>query len=336
MIQVGQIRKDSTGTTSYLVPIAPIATVVYNKGQNDTVFYDFALDHAFEAGHTYYLRFAVQRYLYDDQYKPYGDYTYVDFNLMLCKEQGEQGSGDHSIEERWQTIEKNLILTPYFPNQNQPWQEFVVVFTPTELANYLCFKINRIGYDYVYEEVLGEKGRKVFRYPNNTPGDEENTIEFSDLIREAEIDIEVDAETRFKDRVEEGLIDEQFSPADRDKIFNIIDNALYNSDTGEKEIIFVWQGEEESETIEIQVTGEFSEVNNILGGITADKIGIQSRPGSLFVVNDEPIYLGRSGIYEVNNGTKITSVRVIAPGGANKDKIQDFILDYAYTPVEEG
>ena len=332
MIQVGQIRKDSTGGTPYLIPITPNATVVYNKGQNDTVFHDFALAYTFEANHTYYLRFAVQRYLYDDQYKPYGDYTFVDFNLMLCREQGESGSGDHSIDERWQTVEKNLMLTPYYPNQNQPWQEFVVVFTPTELANYLCFKINRIGYDYVYEEVLGEKGRKVFRYKNGSPGYEENTIEFSDLIRQAEIEIEIDAEKRFKERVRENLP----SSVDPDEIMGIINDALYNEETGEQEIIFVWQGEKEHETIPIEVTGEFSEANNILGEITADKIGIQSRPGSLFVVNDEPIYLGRSGIYEVNNGTKIKSVRVIAPGGSTISKIQDFILDYAYTPVEEG
>ena len=175
------------------------------------------------------------------------------------------------------------MLTPYYPNQNQPWQEFVVVFTPTELANYLCFKINRIGYDYVYEEVLGEKGRKVFRYKNGSPGYEENTIEFSDLIRQAEIEIEIDAEKRFKERVRENLP----SSVDPDEIMGIINDALYNEETGEQEIIFVWQGEKEHEIIPIEVTGEFSEANNILGEITADKIGIQSRPGSLFVVNDE-------------------------------------------------
>ena len=35
------------------------------------------------------------------------------------------------------------------------------------------------------------------------------------------------------------------------------------------------------------------------------KIGYQCRPGSLIVVNGEPIRVGRSGIYEINNGTII-------------------------------
>ena len=84
-----------------------------------------------------------------------------------------------------------------------------------------------------------------------------------------------------------------------------------------------------------EITGEVSSVTNIFGGnINAVQIGIQSRPGSLFIINQEPIYLGRSGVYEVNNGTIVTSVGVAAPGGVDISKIQDFILDYAVN--EEG
>ena len=60
------------------------------------------------------------------------------------------------------------------------------------------------------------------------------------------------------------------------------------------------------------------------------KIGYQCRPGSLVVVNGEPIRLGRSGIYEINNGTIINSFMIASPRGSNNKYIDAFLLDYAY------
>ena len=60
------------------------------------------------------------------------------------------------------------------------------------------------------------------------------------------------------------------------------------------------------------------------------KFGYQCRPGSLIVVNGEPIRLGRSGIYQINNGTTIQSFMIASPGGSNSSKIDAFLLDYAY------
>ncbi len=60
------------------------------------------------------------------------------------------------------------------------------------------------------------------------------------------------------------------------------------------------------------------------------KFGYQCRPGSLIVVNKEPIMLGRSGIYQLNNGTIINSFMIASPGGSNNSKIDAFLLDYAY------
>lgn len=54
------------------------------------------------------------------------------------------------------------------------------------------------------------------------------------------------------------------------------------------------------------------------------KMGIQTRPGSLIVVNKEPIRIGRSGIYELNNGTKITEVML----ASSDENINPFLLDY--------
>lgn len=60
------------------------------------------------------------------------------------------------------------------------------------------------------------------------------------------------------------------------------------------------------------------------------KFGYQSRPGSLIVVNRQPIRVGRSGIYEINNGTLITSFMIASPNGSVDNNIDAFLLDYAY------
>lgn len=62
------------------------------------------------------------------------------------------------------------------------------------------------------------------------------------------------------------------------------------------------------------------------------KFGFQTRPSTLIAVNKEPMRVGRSGIYELNNGTKITSF-MIAP--SNNNEIEHFLLDYIAVE-EEG
>ena len=57
------------------------------------------------------------------------------------------------------------------------------------------------------------------------------------------------------------------------------------------------------------------------------KVGVQSRPGSLVVINKEPIRLGRSGIYELNNGTKITSFMIV-PDTRGYGHLDPFLVDY--------
>lgn len=81
--------------------------------------------------------------------------------------------------------------------------------------------------------------------------------------------------------------------------------------------------------------GQVSELNNILDFTDSKstkwlKFGFQSRPGVLIVVNGQPIRVGRSGIYECNNGMQIESFMIASPGGTNKANIDAFLLDYAY------
>ena len=85
--------------------------------------------------------------------------------------------------------------------------------------------------------------------------------------------------------------------------------------------------------------GDVCILNNIIPEGTSPwlKFGYQCRPGSLIVVNKEPIRVGRSGIYEINNGTKIRNFMIANANGHNSANIDAFLLDYAYnTDDSEG
>lgn len=256
MLQIGQIRKNASGT--YLSPLSKYSSSVYISWyDNGKVFEDYALHlgteanpQPFRAKTTYYLRFSATRQ--DSNLQPAygGEISNFDFSLVLYQERGTIREASHT-GEKTQTIEKSLNLGPYQEGVNSRTKEFTIVFTPNEDYNFLCFKLGRIGYDYIIE------ARNPFIYEG--PGDPDNTLDFDD-------------------------------------------------------------------------NGDVCVVNSILdvGVAAVDKIGIQSRPGALFCVNREPIRLGRSGVYEINNGTQISFVGVMAPNGDDTTKIQDFILDYAY------
>lgn len=83
--------------------------------------------------------------------------------------------------------------------------------------------------------------------------------------------------------------------------------------------------------VDYQTEGQVCLLNNIIqNNQNWIKFGYQSRPGSLIVVNGQPIRVGRSGIYEINNGTVIQKFMIASPGGSNRDNIDAFLLDYAY------
>lgn len=82
--------------------------------------------------------------------------------------------------------------------------------------------------------------------------------------------------------------------------------------------------------IDFSTNGDICTVNNILPRESVDKIGIQSRPGSLICVNREAMRIGRSGTFEINNGVPITFVGFVAPNGSSATNVDKFIFDYAW------
>lgn len=82
--------------------------------------------------------------------------------------------------------------------------------------------------------------------------------------------------------------------------------------------------------VDLDERGDVATINNILPRPSVDKIGVQTRPGELICVNKEPIRVGRSGVYEVNNGVPVTFVGFVGPNGSDATQVGKFILDYAY------
>ena len=79
---------------------------------------------------------------------------------------------------------------------------------------------------------------------------------------------------------------------------------------------------------------KFVKLKNLIGdginvsgsNINITQIGIHARPGTLMCINGEEIRVGRSGLYEILNGYKVTFIGFIVEPNDNKH----FMLDYQY------
>ena len=61
------------------------------------------------------------------------------------------------------------------------------------------------------------------------------------------------------------------------------------------------------------------------------KIGIQGPPSLLMCINREQIRIGKTGIYEINNGIKITSISFVPKTSTlSSDGLDYFIMDFEY------
>ena len=67
------------------------------------------------------------------------------------------------------------------------------------------------------------------------------------------------------------------------------------------------------------------ELGNILSGEKIIQLGIQADPGFIFLINGEPIKVGRRGFFEAPDGYEITDIAVTE---------RNFIMDYKYEVME--
>jgi len=81
--------------------------------------------------------------------------------------------------------------------------------------------------------------------------------------------------------------------------------------------------------------GDFTKLVNVVNVLRStypnlgylSKIGVQGPPSLLMCINREPIRIGNSGIYEINNGIiHITSISFVVPQYTS----DYFIMDFEY------
>ena len=244
-VSVGQLRK--TNVSNYMTDLGYTWSFVRTQGYDATnVYRENAIQlsggRRFEPTESYYFRYTIKRIPASENIPgsnnmPVGSDPH-DLGFSLCLYQG-QGStnGEHELGT-YQNIGELESLDAYMPGVNNETKSFEIVFTPNAVYNYLCFRLKKTAYDYIYT-------------PRN--------------------------------------------------------NRLSSS------------------TIDLGDNGDLCVVNNILP-VTAKKIGVQSRPGTLLCVNREDVRIGRSGLYQVNNGIPVTFLSILTPN----NNIHDFIVDYTY------
>ena len=244
-VSVGQLRKSNV--SNYMTNLDYTWSFVRTQGYDATnVYQENAIQLSggkqFQPTETYYLRYTIKRIPNDQvivgaNQMPVGaDPHNVEFSLCLYQGQGST-SGAHELGT-YQDLGKLEKLQAYIPSLNNETKSFEIVFTPNATYNYLCFRLKKTAYDYIYS-------------PRT-------------------------------DRLS-------------------------------------------ASTIDLADGGDICTINNILPR-TAKKIGVQSRPGTLLCVNREDIRIGRSGLFEVNNGIPITFLSILTPN----NNIHEFTVDYTY------
>ncbi len=311
---VSQIRLDNK--TTYMTDMAnivhPCSTVVPTPNPFVTVdertdrnsYKDFAICSTvkgennstktallFQQNKTYYIRFKIHKipqYYYSGSAGETNVNTYIgdSDNLSISLVLKDENLND------WVSYPAELIDTFSVPvavgeGAQQDYNTYSFVFTPTKNFYYLIFKINRVKYDAIEKAEVSE-------YANG------DGLGRAWLLDNREID----------------------QSKTSNKYYDSNRNSIDMKVTGPR---IIWNDKMSEETKERQ--SDFCRLETIVpNGQKWLKFGYQSRPGNLIIVNGEPITVGRSGIYEIDNGTNIESFMLAAP---NK-KIDAFLLDYAY------
>ena len=84
---------------------------------------------------------------------------------------------------------------------------------------------------------------------------------------------------------------------------------------------------------------EFYSIYNVISYLSSNysgltrltKIGIQGPPGLIMCINGEEIRIGKSGIYEINNGITIHNIGfIVKESDFTQDGLDYFIMDFQY------
>ena len=292
-IRAGQIRKNSS--ESYITQISHSIDTFSSSGIGGTTFQDFAIYGDFQTDVTYYVRVLINRI---DINKNMGDITgasdndphNLNIDIRLYQTYSENSS--------YQTIGEPILIQPYFNEdsatslQNETafmkWCAACIVDADPAMEDYPGAAVYYDVIKTLYDAKMSKEDGKQsdIRTPYQTV----------ELI---------------------------FTPYQNAKYLVFQLRRVTYDYTIEPRIVTI-VGQEDDLT-----KRDVATVKNILTRAESNKvnkIGIQSRSGSLVVINKEPMRIGKSGTLEINNGISITSVGMVAP----LNDVNDFILDYVY------
>lgn len=288
---VSQLRKTNVGQNTYMTPVRNLTRLQASQINSPNIFGDSSQEGRF------FQDFAIKGTFQQ------GVVYYLRFQIKRIPKYFYSGSIKHRISN-YEFDADNLNLQILLKNEGQDDEEAV----PPQVIG-TCFVPASLKYD----EPEYSSYSFVF-----TPSKTFNRLGFR--IGRVSFDA---IERKNYNNPRNWLLDD-----------TIIISPGYRSDvdeTGTQIIVsgprIVWSNGSQ----EAQLRSDLCILNNLVteeGGWL--KFGYQSRPGSLIVVNKEPIRVGRSGIYEINNGTIIQSFMIANPGGWDNSKIDAFLLDYAY------
>lgn len=320
---VSQIRKNRTQPYMKKLNVEVLEDGRYSLdpfGQDKT-FKDYAIKvnrnddkKSFLSGKTYYLRFKVARipqYYYSsnnvDQFHKPAYYQADTLNLTILL----TGNKVEEEGEVSQTIGTCSVPMVVDNSEDVKYSVFSFVFTPVQEFDFLVFKIQRNTYDAIENSVnelenaqAGKSGRTwlIDSIPEEeiVPGEEDDTVirnRGTDGTQDP-VELTVPKQRIFVDYNDQDNLENVLAKGELCQLVNIVD-PLENENSKAKKWL---------------------------------KLGFQSRPGTLIVINKEPIRVGRSGIFELNNGMEIKEFMIAAPGGAKDHgaNIDAFLLDYAY------
>ena len=288
-IKVGQVRKDNSGGTEYITEIDHELTTYRNIGVGNIYFDDLAISGNFVTNETYYIRVLINR---------------IDINENMGDTTGAGDNDPHNLNidirlyesvaegSAYQTIDEPILVRPYYNEGTSSTLKAEGKFMQW------C------------EDSIIEGNPPILDY--------EGAYDYYRVLK-ANYDAKVaqDDGRQTDIRIPTQTVELVFTPYKTAQFLVFQLRRVAYDYTITPRIVSI---KTELENRDVAI------INNILPKSIVNKIGIQSRPGSLVVINKEPMRVGRGGTLEINNGVSIYSVSMVAP----LNQVNDFILDYTY------
>ena len=288
-IKVGQVRK--LAGTNYITDLPHTFSTFNVVGVGNTIFSEFAIIGNFNINTTYYVRLLINRidineHMGDTTEAGDNDPHNLNIDIRLYAENDESS--------HYQTIGEPVLIQPYFNDST-----VTILESETSFINW-CDACIADG-----NPAIPAPAQEYYTVLKNLY---QNRVD-SNTGRQSNITVPYQS------------VELVFTPYENATclVFQLR-RVTYDYTVQPRVLTIVEQDVSSSTQRDVAV------VNNILPKSLVNKIGIQTRPGSLVVINQEQMRVGKSGVLEINNGIPITSVSMVAPN----NNIDDFILDYTY------